>query len=51
MAFELFSMATPADSCSDINFDILMFGPVAKWREVAPNGAPQRTLAKRLVTN
>ncbi|CAH2395348.1 conserved hypothetical protein [Mesorhizobium ventifaucium] len=34
---------------ADVDFDTLTFEPVANWRERAPDGAPQRTLEKRLV--
>jgi len=53
MAFELFNAVTPSAShrLSNPNFDTLMFEPVAKWRERAPSGAPQRALEKRLVAN
>ncbi|RWQ56035.1 hypothetical protein [Mesorhizobium sp.] len=34
---------------ADVYFDTLTFEPVANWRERAPDGAPQRTLEKRLV--
>lgn len=34
---------------ADVDFDTLTFEAVANWRERAPDGAPQRTLEKRLV--
>jgi hypothetical protein len=37
------------DRWADVYFDTLTFEPVANWRERAPDGAPQRTLEKRLV--
>lgn len=36
---------------ADVDFDTLMFEPVANWRERAPDSAPQRTPEKRLVAN
>jgi hypothetical protein len=53
MGFEPFGAATPSMGLgrSKLNFDTLMFSPVAKWLERAPGGAPQRALEKRLVAN
>ncbi|WP_287087969.1 hypothetical protein [Mesorhizobium sp.] len=34
---------------ADVDFDTLMFQPVANWRDRAPDSAAQRTLEKRLV--
>jgi hypothetical protein len=50
MTFQLFNMATNHRSPKP-DFDTLMFEPVARWRERAPSGAPQRALEKRLVAN
>lgn len=36
---------------ADVDFDTLMFEPVANWRERAPDSAPQRTPEKRLGAN
>jgi hypothetical protein len=53
MGFELFRAVTLSITLTrpDLNFDTLMFEPVAKWRKRAPEGAPQRTLEKRLVAS
>lgn len=53
MGFEFFNAVTPCMSHRrpDLNFDTLMFVPVAKWLERAPGGAPWRALEKRLVAN
>jgi hypothetical protein len=53
MGFALFNAVTPCISLRhpDLNFDTLMFEPVAKWLERAPGGAPWRALEKRLVAN
>lgn len=52
MGFALFNVVTPGMlSRTDLNFDTLMFVPVAKWLERAPGGAPSRALEKRLVAN
>lgn len=51
MTFELANTARPSvgNRCTGVDFDTLIFEPVANWRERAPDGAPQRTLEKRLV--
>ncbi|PWJ92315.1 hypothetical protein C8D77_10287 [Mesorhizobium loti] len=53
MGFALFNALTSSMGLGrpDLNFDTLMFEPVAKWLERAPGGAPWRALEKRLVAN
>jgi hypothetical protein len=53
MTFERSSTATLSigNRRRNVDFDTLMFVPVANWRERAPDSAPQRTLEKRLVAN
>lgn len=53
MGFATLNAVTPCMRLgrSEFNFDTLMFEPVAKWLERAPDGAPQRALEKRLVAN
>ncbi len=51
MTFECFNTVrlSIGNRCADVDFDTLIFEPVANWRERAPDSAPQRTLEKRLV--
>lgn len=52
MTFLLSSTARPSIGSrrTNVDFDTLMFEPVANWRERAVT-VPQRTLEKRLVAN